>query len=82
MRGFEFVAILTATLFSGAAIYINLWSILPEWIAEQSSRQASLALVTGEQAVMQAIRALTTATIAGISAWLMGAPALLRSCDP
>jgi hypothetical protein len=50
MPAFQFVAILTATLFSGAAIYVNLvWRILPEWNAERNSRQAYLAPITGEQ---------------------------------
>lgn len=72
MQAFQFVAILTATLFSGAAIYIN----LVEHPARMQCGTEFALNVFGPSyrraAVMQAILALT-ATIAGIGAWLMGA---------
>ena len=73
MRAFQFVAILTATLFSGAAIYVN----LVEHPARMECGTELAASVFGPSyrraAVMQAILALT-ATVAGIGAWLMGSP--------
>ena len=72
MRAFQFVAILTATLFSGAAIYIN----LVEHPARMECGTAFAARVFGPSyrraAVMQALLALAGA-IAGLGAWLMGA---------
>jgi uncharacterized membrane protein len=75
MLTFQFVAILAATLFSGAAIYIN----LAEHPARMECGTQLAATVFGPSyrraAVMQIILALV-ATIAGISAWFMGAPRL------
>jgi hypothetical protein len=72
MPAFQFVAILTATLFSGAAIYIN----LVEHPARMECGTEFAARVFGPSyrraAVMQAILAIV-ATIAGIGAWLMNA---------
>jgi membrane protein YdbS with pleckstrin-like domain len=72
MQVFQFVAILTATLFSGAAIYIN----LVEHPARMECGTEFAASVFGPSyrraAVMQVVLALT-ATIAGIGAWFMGA---------
>ena len=72
MQVFEFVAILTATLFSGAAIYVN----LVEHPARVECGTGLAATVFGPSyrrgAVMQSILALA-ATIAGIGAWFMGA---------
>jgi Domain of unknown function (DUF1772) len=72
MRAFEFVAILTATLFSGAAIYIN----LVEHPARMECGTGLAASVFGpsyrKAAVMQSFLALA-ATITGIGAWFMGA---------
>jgi Domain of unknown function (DUF1772) len=72
MRAFQFVAILTATLFSGAAIYVN----FVEHPARMECGTEFAATVFGPSyrraAVMQAILALA-ATIAGIGAWLMSA---------
>jgi hypothetical protein len=72
MWAFQFVAILTVTLFTGAAIYIN----VVEHPARMERGTEFAASVFGPSyrraAVMQAILALT-ATIAGIGAWLMGA---------
>src|SRR5690242_305880 len=72
MRAFQFVAILTATLFSGAAIYINL-------VEHPARMECGIEFAAREfgpsyrrAALMQALLALA-ATIAGISAWLMGA---------
>ena len=70
MRAFPFVAILAATLFSGAAIYVNLvehparmecGTELAVRVFRPSYRRA---------AVMQAILALA-ATIGGVGAWFM-----------
>jgi uncharacterized membrane protein len=70
MPAFQFVAVLTATLFSGAAIYIN----LIEHPARMECGTELAATVFGPSyrraAVMQAILAVI-ATIAGIGAWLM-----------
>src|SRR5258708_34578216 len=75
MLPFQFVAILAATLFSGAAIYIN----LAEHPARMECGTQLAATVFGPSyrraAVMQIILALA-ATIAGISAWFLGAPRL------
>lgn len=69
---FQFVAILAATLFSGAVIYIN----LVEHPARMECGTALAATVFGPSyrraAVMQAILAVT-ATIGGIGAWFMNA---------
>jgi hypothetical protein len=69
MRAFQFAAILTATLFSGAAIYVN----LVEHPARMECGTEFAARVFGPSyrraAVMQAILAMA-ATIAGIGAWL------------
>jgi uncharacterized membrane protein len=74
MPAFQFVAILTATLFSGAAIYVN----LVEHPARMECGTELAASVFGPSyrrgAVMQAILALA-ATIAGIGAWFMEARA-------
>ena len=74
MPVFQFVAILAATLFSGAAIYVN----LVEHPARMERGTELAASVFGPSyrraAVMQAILALT-ATAAGIGAWFMGARA-------
>jgi len=72
MPAFQFVAVLAATLFSGAAIYIN--------VAEHPARMecgADVALTVfgpsyRRAAVMQVILALS-ATIAGLGEWFMGA---------
>jgi hypothetical protein len=75
MRAFQFVAILASTLFSGAAIYVN----LAEHPARMECGTQLAVTVFGPSyrraAVMQIILALT-ATIAGISAWFLGAPRL------
>jgi hypothetical protein len=72
MRVFQFAAILTATLFSGAAIYVN----LVEHPARMECGTEFAVSVFGPSyrraAVMQALLALA-ASIAGIGAWLMGA---------
>jgi hypothetical protein len=72
VRALQFVAILAATLFSGAAIYIN----LVEHPARMECGTEFAARVFGPSyrraAVMQALLALA-ATIAGIGAWLMSA---------
>ncbi len=75
MLAFQFVAILAATFFSGAAIYIN----LAEHPARMECGTQLAAAVFGPSyrraAVMQIILALA-ATIAGVSAWFLGAPRL------
>ena len=75
MPAFEFVAVLTAMLFSGAAIYIN----LVEHPARMECGTTLAATVFGPSyrraTVMQVILALA-ATVAGIGAWIMGAPRL------
>src|SRR6266542_2383941 len=75
MLAFQFVAILAATFFSGAAIYIN----LAEHPARMECGIEVAVTVFGPSyrraAVMQIILALA-ATIAGISAWFLGAPRL------
>jgi hypothetical protein len=72
MPALQFVAILTATLFSGAAIYVN----LVEHPARMECGTELAASVFGPSyrraAVMQAMLALA-ATIAGIGAWFMDA---------
>jgi anthrone oxygenase-like protein len=72
MQAFQFVAILTATLFSGAAIYVN----LVEHPARMECGTELAASVFGPSyrraAKMQAILA-TAATIAGIGSWFMDA---------
>ena len=74
MPSFEFVAVLAATLFTGAALYIN----FAEHPARMECETVVAATVFGPSyrraAVMQVILALL-ATAAGISAWLTGAPA-------
>lgn len=73
MPGFQFVAILAALLFTGAAIYIN----LAEHPARMECGTLLAATVFGPSyrraAVMQVILALG-ATIGGVGAWFMGAP--------
>jgi hypothetical protein len=75
MLAFQFVAVLAALLFSGAATYIN----LAEHPARMECGTQLAATVFGPSyrraAVMQIILALT-AKIAGISAWFLGAPRL------
>ena len=75
MLAFQFVAILAATFFSGVAIYIN----LAEHPARMECGTEVAAALFGPSyrraAVMQVILALA-ATIAGISAWFLGAPRL------
>jgi hypothetical protein len=72
MPAFQFVAILTATLFSGAAIYVN----LVEHPARMECGTEFSVRVFGPSyrraAVMQAVLAIA-ATIAGIGAWFMEA---------
>jgi Domain of unknown function (DUF1772) len=72
MLAFQLVAILTATLFSGAAIYVN----LVEHPARMECGTEFAASVFGPSyrraAVMQAILALA-ATVGGIGAWFMDA---------
>ena len=72
MTAFQFVAILAATFFSGAAIYIN----LAEHPARMECGTHLAATVFGPSyrraAVMQIIFALAAA-IGGISAWFLGA---------
>jgi Domain of unknown function (DUF1772) len=81
MPGFRFVAILSAVLFSGAAIYIN----LVEHPARMECGTRLAATVFGPSyrraAVLQTILALL-ATIGGAGAWLTGAPRawLLGAC--
>jgi Domain of unknown function (DUF1772) len=74
MPSFEFVAVLAATLFTGAALYIN----FAEHPARMECGTVVAATVFGPSyrraAVMQVILALL-ASAAGISAWLTGAPA-------
>jgi len=81
MLAFQFVAVLAALLFSGAAIYIN----LAEHPARMECGTQLAATVFGPSyrraAVMQIILALA-ATIAGISAWFLGAPRLWGSLAP
>jgi uncharacterized membrane protein len=73
MPAFQFVAILAATLFSGAAIYIN----LAEHPARMECGTEFAVTVFGPSyrraAVLQVILALT-ATIAGLGAWFTGGP--------
>jgi uncharacterized membrane protein len=73
MPGFQFVAVLAALLFTGAALYIN----LAEHPARMECGTELAATVFGPSyrraAMMQVILALT-ATVAGIGAWFMGAP--------
>jgi hypothetical protein len=73
MPGFEFVAVLGALLFTGAAIYIN----LAEHPARMDCGTELAATEFGPSyrraAVMQVILALA-ATAAGVGAWLVGAP--------
>jgi hypothetical protein len=75
MLALQFVAILAATFFSGVAIYIN----LAEHPARMECGTEVAAALFGPSyrraAVMQVILALA-ATIAGISAWFLGAPRL------
>ena len=72
MLVFEFVAVLAATLFAGAAIYIS----LVEHPARMQCGTELAASVFGPSyrraAVMQAILAVTS-TIAAVGAWLQGA---------
>lgn len=72
MSGFQFVAVLATTLFSGAAIYIN----LVEHPARMECGTKFAASVFGPSyrraAVMQATLAIA-ASIAGIGAWFMDA---------
>ena len=74
MPSFEFVAVLAATLFTGAALYIN----FAEHPARMECETVVAATVFGPSyrraAVMQVVLALL-ATAAGISAWITGAPA-------
>lgn len=69
---FQFLAVLGATLFSGAAIYIN----VAEHRARMECGTALAATVFGPSyrraAVMQVLLALV-ATIAGAAAWFLGA---------
>lgn len=73
MPAFQFVAVLAATLFTGAAIYIN----LAEHPARMECGTAVAVTVFGPSyrraAVMQVVLALV-ATVAGIAAYLTGAP--------
>ena len=73
MPGFQFVAILAALLFTGAAIYIN----LAEHPARMECGTLLAATVFGPSyrraAVMQVILAVA-ATVGGVGAWFMGAP--------
>src|SRR6266851_5291326 len=73
MLAFQFVAILAATFFSGAAIYVN----LVEHPARMECGTDVAVTVFGPSyrraTVMQVFLALA-ATIAGISAWFLGAP--------
>ena len=75
MPAFQFVAILAATFFSGAAIYIN----LAEHPARMECGTQLAATVFGPSyrraAVMQIIFALAAA-IGGITPWFLGAPRL------
>ena len=75
MLAFQFVAVLAATLFSGASIYIN----LAEHPARMDCGITLAATVFGPSyrraTVMQTILA-SAATIAGFGAWFMGAPRL------
>jgi Domain of unknown function (DUF1772) len=73
MPGFRFVAILSAVLFSGAAIYINL--VEHPARMECGTRLASTVFGPSYRraAVLQVILALL-ATIGGAGAWLTGAP--------
>ena len=75
MLALQFVATLAATLFTGAAIYVN----LAEHPARTECGTQLAATVFGPSyrraAVMQIILALA-ATIAGICAWLLGAQRL------
>jgi hypothetical protein len=70
---FQFVAILAATFFSGAAIYVN----LVEHPARMECGTDVAVTVFGPSyrraTVMQVVLALA-ATIAGVSAWFSGAP--------
>jgi hypothetical protein len=73
MRWCQFLAVLAATIFTGAAIYIN----VAEHPARMECGTVIAATVFGPSyrraAVMQVILALL-ATIAGVSSWLGGAP--------
>lgn len=73
MPAFQLVAVLAATLFTGAAMYIN----VVEHPARMECGTALAATVFGPSyrraAVMQVVLALA-ATIGGVGAWLMGAP--------
>ena len=72
MPTFQFVAILTATLFSGAAIYVNLVEHPARMECGTEFAARVFAPSYRRAAVMQAVLA-SAATIAGIGAWFMDA---------
>src|SRR5947209_5139793 len=72
MRAFQFVAILTATLFSGAAIYINLVEHPARMECGTEFATSMFGPSYRRATIMQALLALA-ATIAGMGAWLLGA---------
>ena len=73
MLAFQFIAVLAAMLFSGAALYVN----LAEHPARMQCGTTVAATVFGPSyrraAVMQILLAVA-ATVAGFVAWFMGAP--------
>ncbi|MBI2680787.1 MAG: DUF1772 domain-containing protein [Candidatus Solibacter usitatus] len=71
----QFTAVLTAMLFSGAAIYINLVEHPARMECGTSLAATEFGPSYRRAAVMQAILALAS-TIAGLGAWFMGGPRL------
>jgi len=75
LEGFEFAAVLSCSLFAGAALYIN-WAEHP---ARMECGTAVAATVFGPSykraAVMQAALALI-ATLSGVSCWILGGTVL------
>ena len=71
MLAFEFVAVLAATLFAGAAIYINIVEHPARMECGTELAAAEFGPSYRRAAVMQAVLAIVSA-VAGIGAWLQG----------